>query len=115
MNAARGCVISVPLTSGIAPQHNGAFFFRHRLGLLVSRTPLPAALDDRDAREAADTRTPAEKWLGDPPGANSVLCYRTDSDARSLRLLDHVGGAFAALERQHQVRPVLLQHFLIAP
>src|SRR5262249_34702879 len=29
-------------------------------------------------------------------------------------LLDHVGGAFATLERQHQVRPVPLQHFLVA-
>src|SRR5262249_48507636 len=48
--------------------------------------------------------------------SSPVLClrYRTDSDARGLRLLDHIGGAFSALERQHQVRLVPLQHFLVA-
>jgi hypothetical protein len=32
-----------------------------------------ARLQERDARQAADTRTPAEKWLGDPPAHRSAL------------------------------------------
>jgi hypothetical protein len=32
-----------------------------------------ARLAERDAREAMDTRTLAERWLGDPPWWRSVL------------------------------------------
>ena len=33
-------------------------------------------LADRDQRQAADNRTPAEKWLGDPPPDRSALAQR---------------------------------------
>jgi hypothetical protein len=43
--------------------------------------PVPAAdlkirLEERDRRLAADTRTEAEKWLGDPPVDRSVLAAK---------------------------------------
>jgi hypothetical protein len=33
-------------------------------------------LIERDARQRADTRTEAEKWLGDPPPGRSALAQR---------------------------------------
>jgi hypothetical protein len=33
-------------------------------------------LAEREAREAADTRTEAERWLGDPPPSRSALAAR---------------------------------------
>ena len=38
-------------------------------------------LDERDAREAADTRAEAQRWLGDPPAERSGL---TKSSPASL-------------------------------
>ena len=39
----------------------------------VPRVDLQARLAERDARLAADTRTEAERWLGDPPPGRSAL------------------------------------------
>jgi hypothetical protein len=33
-------------------------------------------LSEREAREAADTRTEAQKWLGDPPPSRSALAAK---------------------------------------
>jgi|RhiMetdeSRZDD1v2_1073273.scaffolds.fasta_scaffold196662_4 hypothetical protein len=33
---------------------------------------------ERDHRQALDTRTAAEKWLGDPPPERSALAQRTE-------------------------------------
>src|SRR6516165_5462408 len=65
-----------------------------------------SAMSSSAPRGNPDARIPTSPVLS--------LRYRTDRDARGLRLLDHVGGAFASFERQHQVRPVPLQHFLVA-
>jgi hypothetical protein len=37
-------------------------------------------LAERDARAAADTRTPAEQWLGDPPADRSALAQSSQED-----------------------------------
>jgi hypothetical protein len=39
-----------------------------------------ARLQERDAREAADTRTPVQRWLGDPPANRSALAQSTQQD-----------------------------------
>jgi hypothetical protein len=33
-------------------------------------------IQDREARERADTRTEAQRWLGDPPPGRSALAQR---------------------------------------
>jgi hypothetical protein len=37
---------------------------------------IKARLQERDQREAADTRTEAQKWLNDPPHDRSALANR---------------------------------------
>jgi hypothetical protein len=44
-----------------------------------------ARLQERDAREVADTRTEAEKWLGDPPAHRSALTKTRRANAPSPR------------------------------
>ena len=39
----------------------------------VSAAEAQARLTERDEREAADTRTPAARWLGDPAPGRSAL------------------------------------------
>jgi hypothetical protein len=41
----------------------------------VTGDEMVAAMD-KDQHEAADTRTEAEKWLGDPPPSRSALAQR---------------------------------------
>ena len=36
---------------------------------------LKARLQERDQRQAADTRTEVQKWLGDPPQSRSALAH----------------------------------------
>jgi hypothetical protein len=40
-------------------------------------------LAERDQREAADTRTEAQRWLGDPPLSESALAQRRDTKPAS--------------------------------
>ena len=42
---------------------------RHR----VTATDLKVRLAERDQRQVADNRTPAQKWLNDPPADRSAL------------------------------------------
>ena len=41
-------------------------------------------LIERDARQRADTRTEAEKWLGDPPPGRSALARVGMPDPQSI-------------------------------
>jgi hypothetical protein len=43
---------------------------------------LRSRLQDRDQREAGDTRTEAQRWLGDPPPDRSALAQRKASSTR---------------------------------
>ena len=43
----------------------------------VSDDEAAARLADRDRREAADNRSEAERWLGDPPLDRSALAQRS--------------------------------------
>jgi hypothetical protein len=42
----------------------------------VSPNDVLRLLKDRDARQRADTRTEAQRWLGDPPPGRSALAQR---------------------------------------
>ena len=47
----------------------------------IGTRPVPAAdvklrLEEREQREAADTRTDAQKWLNDPPPRRSALAAK---------------------------------------
>jgi hypothetical protein len=42
----------------------------------ISPDDLKLKLDERDRLAAADTRTDAQKWLGDPPPYRSALAQR---------------------------------------
>jgi hypothetical protein len=42
----------------------------------VSPHDVKFRLIERDARQRAETRTEAEKWLGDPPTGRSALAQR---------------------------------------
>ena len=42
---------------------------------------LKSRFAERDRRLAADTRTEAEKWLGDPPASRSALAQRDAAKA----------------------------------
>jgi hypothetical protein len=42
-------------------------------------------LADRDQRQATDTRSAAEKWLGDPPTDRSALAQRKQESALCQR------------------------------
>ena len=46
----------------------------------VDPATLRLRLAERDAREAADTRTPAQVWLGDPPADRSALAQGSQQD-----------------------------------
>jgi hypothetical protein len=35
-------------------------------------------MQERDQREASDTRTEAQRWLGDPPASQSALAQSKD-------------------------------------
>jgi hypothetical protein len=50
----------------------------HRVGFneRISPDDILARLIDKDQREAADNRTAAERWLGDPPADRSALAER---------------------------------------
>jgi hypothetical protein len=43
----------------------------------ISPHDLTSKLDERDRLAASDTRTEAERWLGDPPPYRSALAQRT--------------------------------------
>ena len=43
---------------------------------LISPDDVVTRLRERDARLAADVRTEAERWLGDPPPERSALAQR---------------------------------------
>jgi hypothetical protein len=45
-------------------------------GRHVPAADLKIRLEERDRREAADTRTEAERWLGDPPPSHSALAAK---------------------------------------
>jgi hypothetical protein len=45
-------------------------------GRHVPAADLKIRLEERDRREAADTRTEAQKWLGDPPPSRSALAAK---------------------------------------
>jgi hypothetical protein len=57
------------------PRKRGASQFiglsRHR----VDPGDLKNRLAERDRRQASDDRTPAEKYLGDPPASRSALAH----------------------------------------
>jgi hypothetical protein len=63
------------------PRKRGASQFiglnRHR----VTATDLKSRLAERDRRQLADNRTPAQKWLNDPPADRSALRQRSVSGA----------------------------------
>jgi hypothetical protein len=42
----------------------------------VPAADLKIRIEEREAREAADTRTEAERWLGDPPPSRSALAAK---------------------------------------
>ena len=42
----------------------------------VNRDVLRTRLQEREQRAASDTRTEAERWLGDPPVAQSALASK---------------------------------------
>ena len=42
----------------------------------IGRDVLQARMQERDQREASDTRTEAQRWLGDPPADRSALANR---------------------------------------
>ena len=48
----------------------------------LSASDVRARLAERDQRRVADTRTEAERWLGDPPPDRSALAQRTRSEVR---------------------------------
>jgi hypothetical protein len=50
----------------------------HRVGFneRISPDDILARLMDKDQREAADNRTAAERWLGDPPPHRSALAQK---------------------------------------
>jgi hypothetical protein len=58
------------------PRKRGASQFiglnRHR----VTATDLKSRLAERDRRIATDNRTPAQKWLNDPPPSQSALAAK---------------------------------------
>jgi len=41
----------------------------------VSADDFRSRAQERDAREAADNRTDAQRWLGDPPANRSALAH----------------------------------------
>ena len=43
---------------------------------------LRGRVQDRERREASDTRTEAQRWLGDPPPLQSALSHHTDAKPR---------------------------------
>jgi hypothetical protein len=45
----------------------------------VSPDDVKYLLNERDQRAAADTRTEAERWLGDPPKYRSALAQRKNT------------------------------------
>jgi hypothetical protein len=45
-------------------------------GRHVPAADLKIRLEEREAREAADTRTEAQRWLGDPPPSRSALAAK---------------------------------------
>jgi hypothetical protein len=46
----------------------------------VSPDDIRVRLMERDRQEAADTRTEAQRWLGDPPPGRSALAQRNRAD-----------------------------------
>jgi hypothetical protein len=51
-------------------------------GRHVPAADLKIRIEEREAREAADTRTEAQRWLGDPPAARSALATHTAAKPR---------------------------------
>jgi hypothetical protein len=43
---------------------------------------LKARLQERDRRQATDTRTEVQKWLGDPPADRSALAHHGTAKPR---------------------------------
>ncbi|MGB7656834.1 MAG: hypothetical protein WBL96_00640 [Pseudolabrys sp.] len=43
---------------------------------------LRSRMQERDARAASDTRTPAQRWLGDPPALQSALAQGSQPTPR---------------------------------
>ena len=52
---------------------NYGFLGRPRKGDELFTRDLKLRIKERDEREAADTRTPVERWMGDPPADRSAL------------------------------------------
>ena len=53
---------------------------RPEKGRLIDPEDVRQRLAERDAREAADTRTEAQRWLGDPPADRSALAQSSHQD-----------------------------------
>jgi hypothetical protein len=49
---------------------------RHKVVQNVSPDDIKVRLMEVEARQRADTRTPAQVWLGDPPPGRSALTQR---------------------------------------
>lgn len=67
------------------PRNYGAGPFVEIDSRRVSVTDLRARLADRDRRLASDTRTEAQKWLGDPPRSQSALARGQPQSAARRR------------------------------
>jgi hypothetical protein len=50
---------------------------RHKVVQNISPDDIKVRLMEVEARQRADTRTPAQVWLGDPPPHRSALAQRT--------------------------------------
>jgi len=51
----------------------------------VTATDARQRIAERDARQAADTRTPAQVWLNEPPPGRSALAQERSQAATVLR------------------------------
>jgi hypothetical protein len=52
----------------------------------VSVDELKIRLAERDRRQAADTRTEAQRWLGDPPMQRSALALMQNSSSLPVKV-----------------------------
>jgi hypothetical protein len=48
-------------------------------GQRIDRTALKNRFAERDARQLADNRTEAQRWLGDPPASRSALACKNNT------------------------------------
>jgi hypothetical protein len=71
----RAGLISAPMESR-KPRKEGAAAFIGAHRSRMNRDVLRIRLQERDRREASDTRTEAQRWLGDPPASRSALAAK---------------------------------------